>query len=529
MTSARSLDGALSPGELFMFRRHSRIYAGADRASSSSGKNRDDRRVLLWDEMSSRLSRVARIIAEHRARPCLIKSLPALEKISCSGACNIALVALGRLSPEMASLQIIRTLNQKGFRIICYEEEAEAWPLTLRCRSLLAGSAWLLDSGRPDFTEKLSEKLGQALVAENARRSLEEKTKRLMKRSSIIGESQAMLSLFRWIIQMSALSDLSILITGETGTGKELVARAIYQLDPKRSPGPLVVLNCGAISPSLAESDLFGHRRGAFTGAERDRKGLIRAAEGGVLFLDEIGELDPALQTKLLRVLQEARVLGVGEDREVPVNVRIIAATNRNLAELVRQGRFRADLFHRLNTLSVHIPPLRERPEDLRPLVAHFLSKHQPDQSGAACAVGQDFLEALARIELPGNARQLENIVRNALVHKSPESPLGLSDLPPSVWQELADQGVDEVTESAGAKASSHRSNSSQVDVHTYLSKLLDRDGWNLARALGHCERLLIESALRLSHGNQSKTARLLGITPRSVYNKLRKHQLRYD
>src|SRR5207249_2772253 len=135
----------------------------------------------------------------------------------------------------------------------------------------------------------------------------------------------------------------------------------------------------------------------------------------------------------------------------------------------------------------------------------HFLSKHQSDQAGTACAVGQDFLEALARIELPGNARQLENIVRNALVHKSTDSPLGLSDLPSAVWQELADQGADEMAERGGAGVSSHRSNSSQLDVHSYLSKLLDRDGWNLARALEHCERLLIESALRLSHGNQSK------------------------
>ena len=199
-------------------------------------------------------------------------------------------------------------------------------------------------------------------------------------------------------------------------------------------------MNCGAISSGLAESELFGHRRGAFTGADRDRKGLIRAAEGGVVFLDEIGELDDTLQVKLLRVLQERRVLGVGDDQEVPVSVRVIAATNRDLSAAVRHGKFRADLFHRLNVLSIHIPSLRERRADVRPLIEHLLEKNQSLHTAGSVAAGPDFIEALTRVDLPGNVRQLENLVRRALVNKVTSTPLTLTDLPAEVWQQLAEQ-----------------------------------------------------------------------------------------
>ena len=184
----------------------------------------------------------------------------------------------------------------------------------------------------------------------------------------------AMTDVFRSIIRFSTLSDLPVLIVGETGTGKEGLARALHRLDPKRKEGPFVAVNCGAIAAPLAESEFFGHRRGAFTGADRDRKGLVRSAEGGVLFLDEIGELEAALQAKLLRVLQESRVLGVGEDRDIQVNVRVVAATNRDLDQMGQQSRFRADLFHRLNVLSIRVPPLSERADDLAPRSDAILS-----------------------------------------------------------------------------------------------------------------------------------------------------------
>jgi transcriptional regulator with PAS, ATPase and Fis domain len=298
-------------------------------------------------------------------------------------------------------------------------------------------------------------------------------------------------------------------------------------LDPKRRHGPFIPVNCGAISFGLAESELFGHRRGAFTGADRDRKGLIRAAEGGVVFLDEIGELDDALQVKLLRVLQERRVLGVGDDHEVPVSVRVIAATNRNLSAAVQQGKFRADLFHRLNVLSIHIPPLRERRADVGPLIAHLLEKNQSLQTAGFISAGPDFVEALTRIDLPGNVRQLENLVRRALVNKAAPAPLTLTDLPVEIWQQLAEQEDRVRSEQldGGGPGKPARETAPQT-LSSDLVNLLDAHGWSLAQTLRYCERLLLEAALRRKQGNQSQTARLLGLTPRSIYSKIRRYHL---
>jgi transcriptional regulator with GAF, ATPase, and Fis domain len=351
-----------------------------------------------------------------------------------------------------------------------------------------------------------------------------------MRKIGSVGESQAIMAVFQTICRVSPLSDLPVLITGETGTGKEILAHAAHQLDPKRRHKPFIAVNCSAISPGIAESELFGHRRGSFTGAERDRKGLIRSAEGGVLFLDEIGELDEALQAKLLRVLQGNRVLGVGEEQELSVDVRMIAATNRDLGAMVRQGRFRADLFHRLNVLAVHIPPLRERPVDLKPLVEHFLEKYRMLKPSQTIAVAPDFIDALTRVELPGNARQLENLVRWALVNKDEDSALNLSDFPADIWQQLSEP-EDSHTAQSGAAGAGHdmphaRPEMARSDFPFPVADLLERNGWNLSRSLQFCERLLLEAALQKARGNQSQTARLLGITPRSIYNKMHKHQL---
>ncbi len=236
------------------------------------------------------------------------------------------------------------------------------------------------------------------------------------------------------------------------------------------------------------------------------------------------------MQTKLLRVLQESRVLGVGEDQEVSIDVRIIAATNRDLGEMVGDKRFRADLFHRLGVLSIRIPPLRTRLADIRPLIENFLRKYRPLNASPELSVDAEFVEAVSRLELPGNARQLENLVREALLNKQDGSPLTLSDLPPEIWRRLADQG--EVSLAWPPQAGEEQlprgptPRASEHGLAPYVTEVLDTSGWNLARSLEYCERLLLEAALHLAHGNQSQTARILGITPRSVYTKLRKHRL---
>jgi transcriptional regulator with PAS, ATPase and Fis domain len=293
-------------------------------------------------------------------------------------------------------------------------------------------------------------------------------------------------------------------------------------LDRKRCQGPFVALNCSAINPNLAESELFGHRRGAFTGAEAGRRGLIRSADGGVLFLDEVGDLDPQLQAKLLRVIQERRVLGVGDDREVDVHVRVVAATNRDLGALVRQGKFREDLFHRLNTLSVHLPPLRQRADDIGPLVEHFINKHRPpDGDRQSLNAGPEFIDALKLLRLPGNARELEHLVARVVGGRDTAEPLRLLDLPADAWRELAvGESQAQTDEPSGAHAAS------PDELRAQLARVLDDNGWSLTRSLEYCERLLLESALLRADGNQTQTAKLLGITARSVYNKVRKHKL---
>jgi transcriptional regulator with PAS, ATPase and Fis domain len=425
---------------------------------------------------------------------------------------HAAVVAIpGPGEGDAQGLKLLGMAGARGIKALAYGAGLSRWSVAQRCRALLLGAAVLLDSGDPQFQKALAREIG-SILAERAnaiaRRSA---LQARFAEAGIVAESPAMLKLLAMVLRLAQLSDVPVLISGESGTGKELLARAIHRLDPRRSGGPLVAVNCAAISQALAESELFGHRRGSFTGAERERKGLIRAAHAGVLFLDEISELHPELQAKMLRVLQDGRIIAVGDETEEPVDVRVVAASNRDLGAMVDEGRFRADLYHRLNVVPVRIPPLRERPEDIEPLIRHFARKHS-NLASAPCAAGPEFLEALRDLELPGNARQLENIVRQALVKKTDGSPLGLEDLPADVWLQVcrkSSQGRE-----AGAGAGDEAAAPSVLGI-------LSSHGWNLSASLNQCEREMIRAALARAQGNQTRAARLLGVTPRSIYNKL--------
>src|SRR5262249_43313031 len=235
---------------------------------------------------------------------------------------------------------------------------------------------------------------------------------------------------FKLIGQLAA-SDATALITGESGTGKELVARAIYH-HSNRSQQPFLAVNCAAIPEQLLESELFGHERGAFTGATMQRIGKFEQCNRGTLFLDEIGDMTPATQTKILRVLQSGTFERVGGNTPIQVNVRIIAATNKPLEQAVAARQFREDLFYRLNVVRIHIPALRERKEDIRLLVNYFLKKFAKDQQQAPKSVGPGVVKALEKYHWPGNVRELENVIRRALVVAKGEAILA-SDLPPEI------------------------------------------------------------------------------------------------
>jgi len=246
--------------------------------------------------------------------------------------------------------------------------------------------------------------------------------------AGIIGDSPAIKTL-AYQIDTAARGNLTVLVSGESGTGKELVARAIHRHSSRRN-GSLVCFNCGAITETLLESELFGYVRGAFTGADRDRKGLFEAAEGGTLFLDEVGEMAMSSQAKVLRVLQEHAIRPVGGLSEIPVNVRVVAATNRNLPDEIQRGRFRQDLFYRLAVLTIHIPPLRERTSDIRSLTEYFLREATNKLNiGSQLRMDDDAIAALTRYAWPGNVRQLRHVVERLALSAGNKEIISANDV----------------------------------------------------------------------------------------------------
>jgi len=291
-----------------------------------------------------------------------------------------------------------------------------------------------------------------------------------------------------------ARSDTTVLLLGESGTGKELLAKAIHVNSP-RSRGPFVVVNCAAIPEALLESELFGHRRGAFTGATADKTGKFEAADGGTIFLDEIGELPLGLQVKILRVLQEREIDKLGETRPMRVNVRVIAATNRDLEKMRADGTFRDDLYYRLSVVPIRVPPLRERADDIPPLVEHFLAKHSRRLGRAAPEVAVGVLSALNVYGWPGNVRELENVIERALVLDQ-DGRLGVDDLPERM------------------RTSDRRFGNVRVE--------LPDDGVSLEQV----ERDLIVAALERHGGNQTRAAAYLDITRSALLYRMQKQNL---
>jgi len=457
------------------------------------------------------------ILSDLPAELAFLDNSSAAAAVQCLRPAAVVLVALD--NKTNAALQIVQTVRSSCGVILCYADGADDWPLGSRCEALLAGAQALLDSTKFRFSEDVAGRVCRLLIEARAHSEGAAEIRVSMRRLGLVGRSEAMLTVFRKLIRFAPISDLAVLILGETGTGKELAARAIHALDPKRRSSNFVPVNCSALTASLVESELFGHRRGAFTGAEEPRKGLFRAAAGGTLFLDEVGEMDVTLQAKLLRVLQERRVLAIGEDREVPVDVRVIAASNRNLAEAVTRGTFRSDLLHRLDVLTLAIPPLRERREDIEVLVNYILEERRSVTEKPVPSPSREFVQALQAVELPGNARELMNLVHHALANNGNGTNLELRDLKPKVWAEIAER----------ARTYNHgpATPTTQEFLPIGFQKLLEAHAWNLRQSVDYCERLLLEEALRKANGNQSQAARLIGVSARSVHNKLHKHQLR--
>lgn len=316
----------------------------------------------------------------------------------------------------------------------------------------------------------------------------------------IIGQSPAMLKLFK-VLETVSNTTSTILLTGETGTGKELVARAIHH-NSSRAQERFVPLNCGAIPETLLETELFGHVKGAFTGAIANRPGRLEQADRGTLFLDEIGTMSANLQSKLLRVLQEREFERVGDAQSTKVDVRFIAATNSDLAEMIELGRFRKDLFYRLNVIPIHLPPLRDRREDVPLLVQRFINKlgQKQEPARANIRISQEAMRRIMAFDWPGNIRQLENTIERVLVLTPGQSQIDISDLP------LELQETNRVTTSSGVSLPE-----SGIDLQNYLRNL---------------ERSLLGLALERTGGNQNKAAELLNIKRTTFIEKTKRLSL---
>ncbi len=282
--------------------------------------------------------------------------------------------------------------------------------------------------GRPMALGDVARALEDAITERRLSREIV-KRQAVTDSSGFIAESGVMRSVIR-LIDRAAQSDTQVLLIGESGTGKELLARALHAKSP-RARGPFVAVNCSAIPETLLENELFGHRQGAFTDARKDQRGLFQTADHGTMFLDEIGDMPPSVQGKLLRVLQEKEVHPLGASAPVPVDVRIVTATHRDLDAQIAAGLFRQDLLYRINVVDIRIPPLRERPDDLMPLVAHFLEKHGAQcVRGPRATVSAGAMEQLRRHSWPGNVRELENVIERALVLGGGGATIGIDDLP---------------------------------------------------------------------------------------------------
>ncbi len=328
----------------------------------------------------------------------------------------------------------------------------------------------------------------------------------------LVGNSSVMQEIFK-LIGLLTTNTVTVLITGESGVGKELVARAIHTNGPRASRS-FVAVNCGAIPKTLIESELFGHVRGAFTGADTSRTGRFEQAADGTLFLDEVAELDPAAQVKLLRVLQEQTFERVGGSEPLTSNARIIAATNRDLADMVRQGRFRQDLYYRLHMMTVHVPPLREHSSDIPLLAGHFLAQANQELDHTVQGIDKPAMERLTEYHWPGNVRQLQHQIRRAAV------------LCRDPYISLHHLHLEENAPCPGNGTTEEIEERLTATVHEYLKRALERpdnQGRIYHRLTGTITRTIIQEAVRLCRGNQVRASELLGISRSTLRKKLEK------
>jgi two-component system response regulator PilR (NtrC family) len=406
--------------------------------------------------------------------------------------------------PDMGGIELLRGARQLLPDVGVIMMTAFASVETAREAFKLGADDFIQKPFDVDELKLIVEKTLERLTLKKENASLKTENEALLKTQrergrldQIIGRSERMQAVYQMIETVAAVQS-TVLITGESGTGKELVARAIHNLSP-RADKPFVSINCGAFTETLLESELFGYMKGSFTGASANRKGLFEAAHRGSIFLDEIGEMSPAMQVKLLRVLQERKVRPVGAHEEIDVDARVIAATNRDLKSMVASGTFREDLFYRVSVIPIELPPLRERREDIPDLVSHFVGKFCAE-TGRALALTPQAAELLERYNFPGNVRELEHTIERAVALERTDA-IQPERLP------------EQITRYNPARVAG--------------SLDLPEAGIDLSAHLEQLEKTYVLEALRRTGGNQTRAAELLGLSVRSLRHLLDKHGVR--
>jgi transcriptional regulator with PAS, ATPase and Fis domain len=407
------------------------------------------------------------------------------------------------------TLATLRQARRAGGAVVVFHSPRKALEPADGSQYLEQGASAYIDSDDP---ERLAGKTMEAISelrtgSPDAMRAIEQISARL----GIVWRSRQMQEVMEMVWKAAQLSSLTVLISGPSGAGKQLLAEALHGLDPRRRNGPFIAVNCAAIPEPLAESELFGHNRGAYTGACRDRLGFFRAADRGTLFLDEISALDLSLQPKLLCAVQQRRIRSLGQDAEVPVDIRLVAATNADLRSAVGEGQFRLDLFQRLTAIEIAVPPLSERTDDIEPLLLHFLEKYRQVYHTEVTEIGPGVLDALMAHSFEGNIRELQNIVSYALFHKRRGDTLELADLPRVVLERAP---------AARPGKAGHEL------VSQHLLRQVVMNGRSFSEVVESCEWELLRLVLEHTQGNRKAAATLLKLNQRTFYNKLRQYRV---
>lgn len=459
-------------------------------------------KILIVDDEAFIRENLERVLAEDGYRPFSTESgEEALKQVAEE---EVDLILLDLNLAGKSGLEVLRSIK---------EVDPGALVIIITGYGTVESAVEALKMGAYDYIKKpfkadairLIVKL--ALETQSLRREVrhlrrEGKEKGLPDSTDMVGSSPALLQVYRQVREVAKHQNATVLITGESGTGKELVARAIHNLSP-RQERPFVEINCGSLPFNLLETELFGHERGAFTDAKTRKIGLFEESNGGTIFLDEIGEMDLNLQVKLLRVLEDRKIRRLGGTRNIDIDARVIAATNRNLREALDEKVFREDLFYRLNVFPIHIPPLRDRREDIPHLLDYFLKRFSREFNKRIREVSRDALELLMRYQWPGNVRELRNVVERMCIMCNTEE-IKPDVLPREIWGEAP-----------------------QKEAPFFFD--IPPEGIMLEEVVGKIEKELVAQAVRITGGNVAKTSRLLNVPRGTLRYKLEKYELGGD